>query len=66
MNKIYRMKNKKIRILMLEKNVKAKELSRLTGIKYTTLLRQLNEVDLLEVPRKIAKALDVELKDIVE
>lgn len=60
------MKNKKIRILMLEKNVKAKELSRLTGIKYTTLLRQLNEVDLLEVPRKIAKALDVELKDIVE
>lgn len=60
------MVNKKIRFLMLEKGVNVLSLSKKTGIPNSTLNRQLKDVDLFETPRKIAKALDVELKDIVE
>lgn len=66
MNKIHKMVNEKIRVLMLKKGVNTVELSKTTGIKYTTLLRNVNEVDLFKTPRKIAKALGVELKDIAE
>mgnify|MGYP001942627664 CR=1 FL=1 len=51
---------------MLEKGIKAPELSKKTGIKYTTLLRYIGEVDLFEAPRKIAAALDVKLEDIID
>lgn len=57
--------NKKIRVLMLEKNMSVKELSEKTGIPNSTLALHLKTRDILERPRKIAKALGVNLKDLV-
>ena len=60
------MLNEKIRIAMLKKGVNVAQLSEKTGISNSTLHYNLKSVDLFEKPRKIAKALGVELKDIVE
>lgn len=57
--------NKKIRVLMLEKNMSVKELSEKTGIPNSTLALHLKTRDILERPRKIAKVLGVNLKDLV-
>ncbi len=57
--------NKKIRVLMLEKNMTVKQLSEETGIPNSTLNLHLKTRDIFERPRKIAKALGVELKDII-
>lgn len=50
---------------MLEKNMTVKQLSEETGIPNSTLNLHLKTRDIFERPRKIAKALGVELKDII-
>lgn len=59
------MVNEKIRVLMFKKQMTFDKLSEKTGIKRSTLHLHLTSGDIFEEARKIADALDVQLKDII-
>lgn len=50
---------------MLQKNLNFVSLAKKTGIKKSTLHLHLTTKDVFEEPRKIAKALGVNLKDLI-